>query len=119
MRVGSHLPGTLTARGKERNRLTLWRLLRLHLASAIAFIFLPQVALCLGDNLIVKACAMQTLREVRQSGLVMRAFRVPGSLWNEVIEHRRMTAIDRRDTLSSMLIRWIEQGLKREQQEID
>jgi hypothetical protein len=49
----------------------------------------------------------------------MRAFRVPGSLWNEVIEHRRMTAIGRRDTLSSMLIRWIEQGLMREQQEID
>lgn len=40
-------------------------------------------------------------------------------LWNELVLHRKLTAIGPEDTMQKMLMTWIERALRREEQEID
>jgi hypothetical protein len=44
---------------------------------------------------------------------------LPGPLWNELVLHLEAVALRDEETMTAMLNRWIEAGLRREQQELE
>lgn len=51
--------------------------------------------------------------------MVPKTIRMPGLLWNECVAHLQACSMSRDESMQSMLVRWIEAGLKREQQEFE
>lgn len=59
------------------------------------------------------------MRPLRQSVIeetTRHTLWLPGMLWNELVLHRQLAG---EASMKSMLLRWIEAGLRREQQELE
>lgn len=62
---------------------------------------------------------MNHLQQATDDSPVTKSIRVSGTLWNELVMHLGATSVSRSDSMQAMLTRWIEAGLRREQQELE